>query len=121
MSWKRACAVGDIVPDALKRVEVEGIVVLITQVGDEYRAIPPMCPHMEEPLEHSGICKDGTLTCTKHLWQWNLLTGRERGDVAERPLLLYETRVDGEELLVRIDEELRYEFEEAADDDEFQW
>ena len=120
MSWKRVCGVGMVVPGALKRIEVDGIAMLVTRVGDEYRAIPPLCPHMEEPLESSGICKGGTLTCTKNLWQWDLLTGREQGDVAERPLLLYETRVQGDDLLVRIDEELRYELEEA-DDDEFQW
>ena len=109
MSWKRACAVDEVAADALKRVEVDGVTVLLTRVADEFRAMPPVCPHMEEPLESSGVCQAGTLTCTKHLWQWNLLTGKEEGDVAERPLMLYETRV-----------ELRYEFEEEEDDD-FEW
>ena len=120
MSWKRACAVADVESDALKRVEVDGVTVLLTRVGDEFRAMPPVCPHMEEPLEQSGICQNGTLTCTKHLWQWSLLTGKEEGDVAEKPLLLYETRVDGDDLMVHIAEELQYEFEEE-DDDDFEW
>ena len=120
MNWKRACAVADVATDALKRFEVDGVTLLIVRVGDECRAMPPVCPHMEEPLVVSGICQGGTLTCSKHLWQWDLLTGKEQGDVAERPLLLYETRVDGDDVMVRIDEELHYDFEEEEDDD-FQW
>lgn len=120
MSWKRACAVADVPADKLVRLEVDGVTLLVTRVEDEFRAMPPVCPHMEEPLEVSGICQAGSLTCTKHLWQWDLLTGKEQGDVAERPLLLYQTRVDGDDVMVLLEEELHYEFEEE-DDDDFQW
>ena len=41
-----------------------------------FRAIPPLCPHMEEPLEESGIIANCALTCTKHLWSWDLQLAR---------------------------------------------
>ena len=41
--------------------------------GGGFRAIPPICPHMEEPLEESGVDRSiASLTCTKHLWAWDL-------------------------------------------------
>lgn len=119
MSWKRACAVSDVAVDGLRRCHVEGVAVLVANVGGEFRAMPPVCPHMEEPLDQSGICKAGVLTCSKHLWQWDLLTGKEQGDVAEKPLLMYQTRVEGDDVMVNIEQELEYEY--AEEEDDFEW
>jgi toluene monooxygenase system ferredoxin subunit len=102
-----------------ERFEVDGISMVLIRIGDEYRAFPPACPHMEEALEESGICKDGTLTCTKHLWQWDMLTGSERGP-AEKPLLMYDIKREGDDLLVMVERELVYEYDEE-DEDDFEW
>ncbi|NIM28824.1 MAG: Rieske 2Fe-2S domain-containing protein [Gammaproteobacteria bacterium] len=119
MSWKRICATGDIGKDELKKFDVDGVPILIANIGDEFRAFPPACPHMEEPLEQSGICQNGVLTCTKHLWQWDMLTGKEQGP-AEKPLLMYDVKCDGDDVLVFVEQELIYEYEEE-DDDDFEW
>jgi toluene monooxygenase system ferredoxin subunit len=74
---------------------------------------------MAEPLHESGICKGDTLTCSKHLWQWNILTGEQQGP-AERPLLLYRSELRGDEVWAYIEEELTYDFDED-DDDDFEW
>ena len=75
---------------------------------------------MEERLEVSGICEGGVLTCSKHLWQWEMSTGEMRGE-AEKPLLLYEVRQENDDVLVNIEKELEYEYEEDSeeDDDDF--
>ena len=91
----------------------------VERVADEFPDIPPFCPHMAEPLHESGICRGGTLTCSKHLWQWNLLTGEEQGP-AERPLVFYESEVRDGDVWARVDQELVYEFDEE-DDDDFEW
>lgn len=119
MTWKRVCSVDDIAENSLKRFDVDGIPMLVANLGGEYRAFPPACPHMEEPLEKSGVCKDGVLTCTKHLWQWDMRTGRECGP-AEKPLLMYEIKRDGDDLLVMAERELVYEYDED-DEDDFEW
>ena len=80
-----------------------------------FGAFPPVCPHMEEPLEFSGICEGDLLTCSKHLWQWDMRTGQFI-DPAEKPLLQYETRVADDTLYAYIEEELEYEFD---DDDDY--
>ena len=117
--WHRVCATADVKDGELKRFQAGEIVVVVVGVGDEYRIIPPFCPHMAEPLHESGICRAGTLTCSKHLWQWNLLTGKEQGP-AERPLLFYQSEVRDGEVWACVDKELVYEFDEE-DDDDFEW
>ena len=117
--WHRVCATADVNDGELKRFQAGEIAVVVVGVGDEYRIIPPFCPHMAEPLHESGICRAGTLTCSKHLWQWNLLTGKEQGP-AERPLLFYQTEVRDGEVWACVDKELVYEFDEE-DDDDFEW
>ena len=117
--WRRVCATADVNDGELKRFQAGEIAVVVVGVGDEYRIIPPFCPHMAEPLHESGICRAGTLTCSKHLWQWNLLTGKEQGP-AERPLLFYQSEVRDGEVWACVDKELVYEFDEE-DDDDFEW
>ena len=117
--WHRVCATADVDDGELKRFQAGEIAVVVVGFGDEYRIIPPFCPHMAEPLHESGICRAGTLTCSKHLWQWNLLTGKEQGP-AERPLLFYQSEVRDGEVWACVDKELVYEFDEE-DDDDFEW
>ena len=117
--WRKVCAAADVNDGELKRFRAGEIAVVVVGVGDEYRIIPPFCPHMAEPLHESGICRAGTLTCSKHLWQWNLLTGKEQGP-AERPLLFYQSEVRDGEVWACVDKELVYEFDEE-DDDDFEW
>jgi toluene monooxygenase system ferredoxin subunit len=111
MSWKRVCSAGEIAENSLKQFDLDGVTIVVANLGDEFRAYPPMCPHMEEPLAESGICNGGVLTCTKHLWQWDMLTGSEQG-MAEKPLILYEVRRDGDEVSVFIEKELNYDYDE---------
>jgi toluene monooxygenase system ferredoxin subunit len=85
--------------------------VLLTRVDGSFVAFPPFCPHMAEPLEISGLCADGMLTCTKHIWQWDLASGEPRGE-AERALLYYPVRLDGNDLWIDFEHELRYEYDD---------
>jgi toluene monooxygenase system ferredoxin subunit len=117
MTWKRVCSAGDVAGNSLKKFDVDGVTVLIANTGSEFRAYPPLCPHMEEDLEESGICEGGLLTCSKHLWQWDMLTGEMRGE-AEKPLLLYEVKQEADDVLVNIEKELEYEYDEEEEDDD---
>jgi len=118
VSWKLVCNVDAVAEHAVKVFEVDGIEILLANLGDgTFRAYPPLCPHMEEPLGQSGICAGGVLTCTKHLWQWDMRTGEKMGP-AEKPLLLYEVKKEGNDVLVFLDKELTYEYEEEDEEDD---
>ncbi len=111
MSWKRICGTGDVAVNKLQKFTVDGIDIVVANMGGEFRAFPPVCPHMEEPLMDSGICDGTVLTCSKHLWQWDLNTGEKVG-VAERDMLLYEVKRDGDDVMANIEKELVYNWED---------
>ena len=120
MTWKRVCRTSEVTENSVKKFDVDGIAILIVNYGEGFRAIPPICPHMEEPLEESGIVARCVLTCTKHLWAWNLQSLDMQGET-ERPLKTYEIREEEGDLFARVEGELTYEFEtdDALEDDFF--
>ena len=72
------------------------------------------------PLAESGLMDSGKLTCSKHLWQWDLESGDVLG-AAEKPLLFYELKQEGDDLLALLESELVYDYdaEDEFDDDDF--
>ena len=112
MTWKRVCRTSEVTENSVKKFDVDGIAILIVNYGEGFRAIPPICPHMEEPLEESGIVARCVLTCTKHLWAWNLQSLDMQGET-ERPLKTYEIREEEGDLFARVEGELTYEFEDG--------
>jgi toluene monooxygenase system ferredoxin subunit len=120
MTWKRICGAGDLAENSVKKFDVDGIQILLVNYGAGYRAIPPVCPHMEEPLEESGIIANCVLTCTKHLWSWDMATLDMKGET-EKPLLTYEVKQENGSIFANIEHELTYEFEseDGEDDDDF--
>ena len=120
MNWKRVCAADDVATNALKKVTIDGVSIIVVNLGDAFKAFPPLCPHMEEPLEASGVCDNkGKLTCIKHLWNWDLRTGTPEGET-ERALLMYDVKREGSDVFVNLEKELKYAYDEdnAGDDDD---
>ncbi|GEP06161.1 Rieske 2Fe-2S domain-containing protein [Methylobacterium oxalidis] len=117
MSWKYLCDVSDVSNNSLKLVDVDGIRIIVANYGEGFRAMPPICPHMEEPLDESGVVAGCVLTCTKHLWAWDLRNLDLMGET-EKELKTYEVKQEGSRLLAFVERELTYDFDEDADDDE---
>lgn len=119
MSWKYLCEAADVAPNTVKLIETGGTRVAVANYGAGFRALPPVCPHMEEPLEDSGVVANCVLTCTKHLWAWDLKTLDMLGET-EKPLKTYDLKEENGQLHALIEEELVYDFEEDDDmDDDF--
>ncbi len=117
MSWKRICRAADVAENAAAKFDAGGFPILIVNYGSGFRAIPPLCPHMEEPLDESGIVARCVLTCSKHLWAWDLRTLDMQGET-EKPLKTYQLKEENGDLFAFVDQELVYDFEEDADDDD---
>jgi len=120
MNWKRVCASSDVPEKTVKKFKVDGVVVIVVNYGNGFRVFPPLCPHMAEPLDESGIIEGETLTCSKHLWQWDVRTGEKQG-MAEKDLLSYEVKCEGNDVMANIEAELVYDYDEEddMDDDDF--
>src|SRR5262249_45894949 len=111
MSWKRVCKITDVPENTLKQFTVDNVTLLIANYGSGFRAILPLCPHMQEPLEESGVIVNCALTCTKHLWSWDLSSLDMLGET-ERPLQTYKVKLENGDILAVIDKEPLNEFEE---------
>ena len=122
MAWKRVCSTDDIAPNRLASFDVDGVKVVVAALDDGgFGIFPPACPHMEEPLEQSGMCAGSVLTCSKHLYQWNMRTGEAAGPAENAlTLLRYDVKVEAGDVYARIESELVYEHEDDEDDD-FEW
>ena len=70
--WIKVCTAEDVSENKIKRFSVGDFDIVIANYGDGLRAFPPVCPHMREPLDESGLLNNGVLTCGKHVWQWDL-------------------------------------------------
>ena len=57
------------------------------------------------------------LTCTKHLWSWDLKTLEMKGET-EKPLKVYDVKQEDGSILANIEGELAYEFGDPEEEDD---
>ena len=119
--WIKVCAAEDVSENKIERFSVGDFDIVIANYGDGLRAFPPVCPHMREPLDESGLLNDGVLTCGKHVWQWELRACTKASTMTEENLLFYELKEENGAIFVDVSEQLSYawEEEEELDDDDF--
>lgn len=85
-----------------RAVRVGQIKVAVFRFGDRFHAIQDRCPHMGASLA-DGRVLDGWVECFWHGWTFNLESGLS--DQKSRQWLcaeIYETRVENDELWVRV-------------------
>ena len=120
MAWKKICSVSDVPANGVRKFSAGAFPVIVVNYGDGVRVLPPVCPHMEEPLELSGVIANCKLTCTKHLWAWDLRTLEKQGET-ERPLQEYQSRIVEGIVEAMVENEIAYDFSggDDMDDDDF--
>lgn len=73
--FKKVCDLDDVWEGEMDVFEVDGREVLIVHGAEgEVRAYDPICPHQEHPLIE-GELENCILTCSAHLWQFDVITG----------------------------------------------
>ena len=104
-SYIRACAQEDLAGGEPLAVELDGEPVAIVRVsgGDVY-AIRDVCSHAEVPLSEGEV--DGcTIECWLHGSRFDLRTGKPTGMPATEPVPVYPVKIEGDDVLVAIDQE----------------
>lgn len=96
--WEAACDAADFDGEEMMECRAGEREILLVRVGDRIVACPAVCPHMEERLAF-GFADGNVLTCSKHLWQWDLETGDPLG-IAERHLAVAPVRIENGKILV---------------------
>ncbi len=102
-SWWRACAVGDLDDETALRVEFDGEAVCVARSAGEFYAIQDVCSHADIPLSE-GEVEGHTIECWLHGSRFDLRTGRPTGLPATRPVPVYPTTIDGDDVLVALRE-----------------
>jgi toluene monooxygenase system ferredoxin subunit len=98
--WHEACQTSEMDGEEMLECHVDGQDLLLVRFEDRLVACPARCPHMDEPLAF-GMVDGCVLTCSKHLWQWNLDTGAPEGP-AEMPLAVAPVRIEGSRVMVNL-------------------
>ncbi|PYE54822.1 non-heme iron oxygenase ferredoxin subunit [Deinococcus yavapaiensis] len=80
-------------------VKVDGKSVLVVCYEGQYYALRNNCSHKDYPLK-GGDVDMGRITCEKHGAKFELATGKAKTLPAVKPVQIYKTQIDGEELFV---------------------
>lgn len=82
-------------------VTVDGVDLLLCNVGGAVSAFDDRCPHLANPLAKGNL--DGSvLTCAAHEWSFDAHTGDGVNPAAAR-LRRYPVRLDGDAVLVDLE------------------
>lgn len=110
MTWKAICKLEDVEPSSMRPVTSGGSEFLVLRGdNDDILVVPPSCPHMQTRL-CDGFFDGSLLTCSQHLWQWSVKDGSMQG-IAEAPLAVYPSKVEGGEILIDFERELQYQYD----------
>jgi 3-phenylpropionate/trans-cinnamate dioxygenase ferredoxin component len=100
MTATRVCALGDLVQDEARRVEIDGVAIAVVLDGDgEVHAIGDVCTHGDISLS-DGFVEGDTLECWAHGSAFSLRTGRPLNLPAYEPVPVYEVVIDGDDVLI---------------------
>jgi toluene monooxygenase system ferredoxin subunit len=73
--WRDTINIDDLWEGDMTAVTVDGQAVLLVNLDGTVLAYSNRCPHQASALDEGDL--DGqTLTCAKHLWEFNVATGR---------------------------------------------
>jgi 3-phenylpropionate/trans-cinnamate dioxygenase ferredoxin component len=94
----------DIPPGGLRRVEVNGRLILLARVADRVYAADDDCTHTGGALDE-GDLEGHVLTCPIHLARFDVRDGSVLRGPARDPLPTYAVRIEGDQVLVAAPDE----------------
>jgi 3-phenylpropionate/trans-cinnamate dioxygenase ferredoxin subunit len=92
----------DVPQNGLLPVEVNGVKIVLARSGDGVHALHDECSHEEFPLS-DGELEGNQVTCLLHGARFDIETGAAKALPAVKPVKVYECRVEGDEIQVRLD------------------
>jgi 3-phenylpropionate/trans-cinnamate dioxygenase ferredoxin subunit len=104
--YTKACAVADVPDEGAIRVVVGGVPLAVVRSDGEVYAIFDVCSHQDVPLSEGDV-EEGAIECWLHGSRFDLATGRPTSLPATRPVPVYPVKIDGDDVLVALQESYR--------------
>ncbi len=103
-NFQRACGLQDVTVGGVLAVEVDGIDVAIVRTDDEVFAIQDECSHAAIALSEGDVDTAGCeIECWLHGSRFDLRSGKPTGLPAYEPVPIYPCKVDGDAIVVDVD------------------
>lgn len=102
MAFLRVCAVSDVRPGSMLRVETGPEPVVVCNVEGAFHAVDDTCTHSNWPLS-DGDLEGDVLVCPLHHARFCVRTGAVLSPPAPDPLKVYPVRVQGGDVLVDLE------------------
>jgi 3-phenylpropionate/trans-cinnamate dioxygenase ferredoxin subunit len=112
--FRRACAVADVPAGGAVCATVGGIDVAVVNSGGEIYAVNDTCSHAEVSLSQGDV-DGGEIECWLHGSRFDLRSGLPTGLPATEPVPVYPVQIDGDDVLVAVDNPLNHNRRHAGD------
>ncbi len=100
---ERLCAIDEMTPGTARRFDVGGHRIALVRIGDDFYAVGDRCSHADFSLSEGEVWPDECeIECPKHGSAFSLQTGQPLTLPATLPVPVYEVRVDGGEVFVKL-------------------
>ncbi len=73
--WQPVIEFDEIIEGGINKASVAGVKLILLQLDGELFAYEDACPHERHPLS-LGELEGDILTCSKHLWEFEIRTGK---------------------------------------------
>jgi 3-phenylpropionate/trans-cinnamate dioxygenase ferredoxin subunit len=100
--WVKVAQVGELAPGQKKPLDLDGIAVLLFNVGGQYYAIEDVCTHDGAPLS-GGRFAGNSIACPRHGARFDVCTGKALTMPAVEPVETYPIKIEGNDILVEVD------------------
>ncbi len=101
MAWQRAASVAEVTADQGLQVKVGDADVVIFRLGERIHALEAICPHAEAYLA-DGFIDGENIECPLHQALFHIPTGKCLGPPADRDLISYPVKIEGNDVLLDI-------------------
>ena len=99
--WIKACSLDQVKKGELFGFVQDGKKLLIANLNGTIHATDLICTHADADLS-TGFLSDEGVRCPLHLSVFNLENGEPQNLPAEKPLKVYNVKIDGNEVYVEV-------------------
>jgi len=101
--FRRIAAIADIPPGEMRSFDLGLYNIVVAHTDAGFFAALDECTHDSAPIS-DGELDDGEVVCARHGARFELATGAVKAPPALVPLDTFELKIEGEDILIRLDD-----------------